>query len=143
MESDLRFRTFSAPFNINKAAPAFLYAMDLNRVVVDDAGNSTTGAMVPIAVNESGSINFVKQESTYQPYFNAITGSQLEIPAGALSWSVYVDSGIAFVNGVQLDAFLTLQGGGYGKETKLNSPIVVGCTGSASFPSRAIINWEV
>jgi hypothetical protein len=73
---------------------------------------------------------------TYAPTLTGITGSQITIPAGAKEWSVAVESGSAFVNGLQLNAGTALNGGNAGGA--LLSGITVGCTGG-----RALIYYAV
>jgi hypothetical protein len=97
---------------------------------------SITGQTIP--VNVTGVIN----SGSYSFNNAAITGSQTGIPAGSASWSLYVESGFAFVNGILYNTFETLAGGGYNGVRTLSSAINVGCTGTASAPSRVLLSWE-
>lgn len=76
--------------------------------------------------------------NSYNSSLSSITGSQLVLPSSVYSWSVLVQSGAAFVNGVPLFAGNTIQGGGYGP-MKLNgaTTLVVGCTGG-----RTLVSWD-
>jgi hypothetical protein len=97
---------------------------------------SITGQTIP--VNVTGLVN----SGNYGFFNSSITGSETQIPVGAWSWSVYVESGTAFVNGVNYNTFETVMGGGYDGMKRLSSAINVGCTGSAAAPCRVILNWE-
>lgn len=92
----------------------------------------------------AGSINVtgVTNSGNYGFQNSAITGSQTQVPVGAWSWSVYVESGVGFVNGVPYNTFETIAGGGYDGQKRLSTAINVGCTGTAANPSRVLISWE-
>lgn len=92
------------------------------------------GPLNVTGVTNTGSYSFVS---------SGITGSQGEIPLGAMSWSAYVESGVASINGITYNTFESIMGGGYDGQKKLRSPITVGCTGTAAAPCRLILNWEV
>lgn len=91
----------------------------------------------------SGQLAAPLSTGSYSFVSSGITGSQGFIPLGALSWSAYVESGNASINGITYNTFESIMGGGYDGQKKLGSPIVVGCTGTAAAPCRLILNWEV
>lgn len=93
----------------------------------------------------AGTINVSGNLNTGAFGFNssAITGSQTTIPAGSWSYSVYVESGVASVNGITYNTFETIAGGGYDGQKRLSSAINVGCTGSAAAPCRVLLSWEL
>lgn len=103
------------------------------QVNVDDV--RITGGYVGIT---GGIVN----SGNYGFFSTAITGSQTGIPAGAWSWSAYVESGVASINGITYNTFESLAGGGYDGMKRLSSTINVGCTGTAAAPCRVILNWE-
>ena len=139
MSDDLRFRSFSSPYNFAKAAPSFLYGMDATRVITSDDGSLITGAMVPINVNGNGAVVTSSSAATTYTLFSAsITNGQTGIPTGAYQWSVMVQSGVAYVNNLPIFAVSTVNGGGYDGGKRLSTPIIVGCTGG-----RALVTWEM
>lgn len=67
-------------------------------------------------------------DNTYSSNFLDITASQTTIPAGTLSWSIAIQSGIGSINGTLKPAGWSAAGGGHlGK--RLSNAIVVGITG--------------
>jgi hypothetical protein len=122
--------TADGALNVNIASVIFSGELNVENNV------SITGQTVP--VNVTGLVN----SGNYNFFNSSITGSETQIPVGAWSWSVYVESGTAFVNGVNYNTFETVMGGGYDGMKRLSSAINVGCTGSAAAPCRVILNWE-
>lgn len=74
---------------------------------------------------------------TFTSAFSGITGSQFQIPVGARSYTIFVESGSAFVDGTQLNASRSFSSPGYGNRT-LGTAINVGTTGG-----KVIVNWDL
>lgn len=85
--------------------------------------SNVTNGVLPV----SG--NVIINSGTYVSSFSAITGSQVQIPVGTRQWSIAVESGGAYVNGVLMNAPITLGGGGYDGRFILSTAINVGTTG--------------
>jgi len=161
-------RYFTQAYGNQHAAPAFQYIFDSSVVWNETNGTLRTGAMRPVTpqdfanVTVSGlvfsgqlaiddqigitgvvSVTGTTNTGSYSFVSSGITGSQGEIPLGAMSWSAYVESGNASINGITYNTFESIMGGGYDGQKKLGAPIVVGCTGTAAAPCRLILNWEV
>lgn len=161
-------RFFTQGYGNQHAAPAFQYLFDSGIVWNETNGTLRTGAMRPVTPSDfanvtisglsftgqlaiddqigiTGVVNVtgVTNTGSYSFVSSGITGSQGFIPVGAMSWSAYVESGNASINGITYNTFESIMGGGYDGQKKLGSPIVVGCTGSAAAPCRLILNWEV
>jgi hypothetical protein len=131
-------------------------AVDIGVPNISVSGNVSIGAGVTISggtITVTGQPTLealVRQTNTFllglsgaqlAPYtFNiqAVTASQVNIPAGAKSWSVAIESGVGYINSVPISASASFGGGGYGGGGYLTTPIAVGMTGG-----RAIVTYEV
>jgi hypothetical protein len=97
-----------------------------------------TGAWIPSQVDSQGNVKVVStsESGSYTPSFNAVTSGQIQIPVGAKSYSIAVESGRAFVNGVLFNTLTSYNGGNH-ELYSLSNSINVGCTGG-----RVIVIWE-
>lgn len=73
--------------------------------------------------------NVIINSGTYAPVITGFTTQQYQIPVGTRQWSIAVESGSAYVNGVQINASTTLNGGGFDGRFTLSTAINVGTTG--------------
>lgn len=86
----------------------------------------------------SGGIQSLVSGGLYAPTFLAITSGQAQIPTGVKSWSVGIESGTAFLNGVAMNAQMAINGGDYDGRYRLGTAINVGITGG-----RVVLTYEV
>lgn len=86
----------------------------------------------------TGTATITEATGTFGFNINAITNSQIQIPAGALGYSIAIESGTPYINNVPIYSNLSIGGGGYGNKKQLASAINVGITGG-----RVIVLWEV
>jgi hypothetical protein len=103
-------------------------------VRVSNAINTTGSITLDGSISISGDVSIATK--TYTSYISGVTSGQLTIGAGALSWSVAVESGSAYLNGLLLNEGSALNGGGYGQYTS-NTVYNIGCTGG-----RTLVVWE-
>ena len=89
------------------------------------------------AVAVTGNPNVTIDTGSFLPSFSAITNGQMQIPVGARQYSVAVESGSAYINGMLINAQTIINGGGYDGRRTLSSAINVGCTGG-----RIIVTYE-
>ena len=88
-------------------------------------------------LNISGIVTAPYLTGIFSPVFTGITGSQIQIPAGVKSYSVFVLSGSAFVQGTLLPTTSLVKGGRYGGGFLSSYALNVGCTGGFT-----VITWE-
>jgi hypothetical protein len=106
------------------------------------SGNMVFDLAPVVSAQSSGNatltqIQAILNSGTYGFFATGVTGSQFQIPAGAKSYSIGVESGSAFINGTLFNSISSIGGGGYDKFT-LSAVINVGTTGG-----RVIATWEV
>lgn len=141
-------RLYSVPINDHRAAPAFIYLYDPQALITGTNGAIVTGAQRPLTTIDFysaitggiGSIvvtGILDFSTTYTPTFLAITGSQIQIPTGVKSYSIFVESGGAYINGVLFNASHAFEGGGYNGQAYSTQIINIGCTGG-----RTVITYE-
>jgi len=168
MPASSRDRFYSAPPATHNLGMGYVWSAN---AVITGSANPVTGAWVPASANADGYLNVNLGGIAFSGQINvddvavtggylgitggvvnsgnygfnnlAITGSAATIPASAWSWSIYVESGVASVNGVTYNTFETLAGGGYDGMKRLSSAINVGCTGTAAAPCRVLLSWEL
>jgi hypothetical protein len=101
----------------------------------------TTGSlnvtMGNVAVT-GGNINVAVTGASIGFNLTSMTSGQVQIPAGAISWFIAIESGQSYINGVYVNAQQSLNGLGYDGHQKLSSAINVGCTGG-----RVLVSWEI
>ncbi len=128
-----------------------LLAISGNATIVNSllatSGNTTIiNSILPISgVVQSNVTNPILSVSgnvissgTFSPTFSGTTSGQIQIPIGARTWSIAIESGTAtYVNGALFTTTRTLQGGNYNGQQTLSSVINVGTTGG-----RVVAYWE-
>lgn len=150
-------RNFSTVYGFAHASPQFLYIYDPASVVTGDnppvtgAMRAATPADFTATINVSGlnlsvgavaltgtTNNVVINSGTYTPNFLTLTAGQGQIPAGVRQGSIYVSSGVAFVNGSgPLTPGTALKVGGYDGRFLSTAAVNVGCTGGVT-----VLTWE-
>lgn len=110
-----------------------------NPILAVSGNVSNPNEIAALASGNSGifQIQAALNSGVYGFFATGVTGSQFQIPVGAKSYSIGIESGSAYINGTQFNSISSIGGGGYDKFT-LSAVINVGVTGG-----RVIATWEV
>jgi hypothetical protein len=85
----------------------------------------------------SGDTKQLVNGGTFIPNFQVITNTQIQIPTGVRSYSIAIESGSAYVNGILMNSQMVINGGGYEGRWFLGQEINVGTSGG-----RVLVNFE-